>query len=150
LNGGRVLAIQDDSRGKDRVYYCPGIMLWKKSSYSERLLIDVYKYQRNEIINGQVLPDDKTLNFYLNEKSLYHLVTTLDKTEFIIGHRFPFLMAGKNGFKLRRTVAFHANYAKGSKVKNLYLKEALINSGSPMRLLYLAGFLVWRFISSKI
>jgi len=111
LDEARVLAIQDDSPDKNRIYYCPGIMLWKKSPISEKLIRDVYDYQRSEILQGNVFPDDKALNLYLNKESLHHLVTSLDSTEFVIGHRFPFLMAG---------------------------------------ILYLARFLVWRFISSRI
>jgi hypothetical protein len=58
-------------------------------------------------------------------------------------------MAGINGFKFGKTVAFHANYVRGSKVKNLYLKAALMNERSTMRLFYLARFLVWRTFLPK-
>lgn len=150
LKGEKVLAIQDDSRGKDRVFYCPGIMIWRKTPNSEKLIKNIYEYQRDEILLGQVLPDDKALNFYLNKESLHHIVTTLHSKQFVIGHRFPYLMAGVKGFRIRKVVAFHANYARGSKVKNFYLKASLIHPGNPLRLFYLARFLKWRILGNLV
>ena len=144
LKGEKVLAIQDDSRGKDRVFYCPGIMIWRKTPNSEKLIKNIYEYQRHEILLGQVLPDDKALNFYLNKESLHHLVTTLNRKKFVIGHRFPYLMAGVKGFRMRNVIAFHANYTKGSVVKKLYIKGALLNSKNPVRLLYFGRFIFLR------
>ena len=150
LKGEKVLAIQDDSRGKDRVFYCPGIMIWRKTPNSEKLIKNIYEFQRDEILLGQVLPDDKALNFYLNKESLHHLVTTLNRKLFVIGHRFPYLMAGVKGFRIRKVVAFHANYARGSKVKNFYLKASLIHPGNPLRIFYLARFLKWRILGNLV
>jgi hypothetical protein len=61
-----------------------------------------------------VLLDIKPLDAYLNKESLHHLATTLNSKEFVIGHRFLYLMARIRGLKICKVVAAHAYHAEAA------------------------------------
>jgi hypothetical protein len=142
------LAIQDDSRGDSRKYYCPGIMFWRRSQDSKKTIENIFRFQRSEILKGRIIADDKALNMYLKEKNLYRRIIALESTEFIIGHRFPYLMLGIKGYRFRKFNAFHANYTKGEKNKLKYLQIVSKKTFNLQRYLYLSWFL-WNRLFSK-
>lgn len=72
-----LLAIQDDSRNSNDRFFCPSIMVWRKSSRTIVILDEIYQFQKSRIDEGEWLPDDKALNFYLKQNGLYELVIPL-------------------------------------------------------------------------
>lgn len=144
------LAIQDDSTFDGRRFFCPGIMFWKNSGDSKEFIKAIFEFQKKEIENGTDMPDDKALNYVVQSEELFHKVIPLDKKTFIIGHRFPYLMSGINGFRLRNAIAFHANYVSGSQLKQTYMRGALSRPFSPFRIVYLINFLYQRVLRQKV
>lgn len=143
------LAIQDDSTFDGRTYFCPGIMFWRNSGESKELIKAIFEFQKKEIENGTDMPDDKALNYVIQSEDLFQKVIPLDKKTFIIGHRFPYLMGGINGFRLRKFVAFHANYVSGSQLKYRYMRGALNRPFNPLRIFYLINFICHRISRKK-
>jgi hypothetical protein len=144
-----ILAIQDDSTPKGRTFYCPGIMIWNRSQISKQIIRDIYDFQRQEIRSSKIIADDKALNYFIQTNNLHSLVRLLDQKSYVIGHRFPYLMAGINGFSLRRYYAFHANYVSGSKMKLLYLKFSLVHPANPLRYWYVFWF-IWNKLMMRL
>jgi len=136
------LAIQDDSRNSNDRFFCPGIMIWRKSPRAIMILDEIDQFQKSRIDEGEWLPDDKALNFYLKQNGLYELVIPLPDEEYVIGHRLLHLMLGIGKFKLRKMTAFHANYAKGNDLKLKFINASQINTFSLKRFYFIALLLL--------
>jgi hypothetical protein len=138
-------ALQDDSTNA-RNYFCPGIMIWKKTIEAQISLNMIQDFHYNELTTNPFLPDDKAINKWLaldqNDKDLY----VLPRHGFIIGHRIYKLLLGVSGYQFSRLIAFHANYSIGSAEKILKAK-AVIKSlkFKPLRYLYLGNLLLRHF-----
>jgi hypothetical protein len=122
-------ALQNDST-RSREYFCPGIMIWKKSTSAQKILDDIREYHLDALTFDPYLPDDKAMNRWLldgeNMKNLY----VLSSHQFVIGHRIYKLLLGISGYRLSSVVAFHANYSIGSieKMRKLEAVSKSLNS----------------------
>ena len=141
-NSRQILAIQDDSTSEGRTFYCPGIMIWKKTNQSQFMIKEIYDFQKDEISRGNIIADDKALNAFILKNQIEDLVGVLDKKLFVIGHRFPYLLSGVKEFSLRNYYAFHANYVSGGKLKLIYLRAVLVKPYNPIRYCYVLWYVL--------
>lgn len=114
-------ALQNDS-SKFRQFFCPGIMIWKKSDGAKNTLINIKEYHYNALQVDPYLPDDKAINRWLLEGKNLSTMFVLPRQQFVIGHRIYQLLLESAGFKLSNIVAFHANYSIGPKEKILKIQ----------------------------
>lgn len=112
LQSDCLFALQNDST-VSRQYYCPGIMIWKKSSAGFKTLIGLMEFHREQLIEDPYLPDDKAINRWLELSNNRIYLYALPSTIFIIGHRIYHLLLQKNEYELKTFIAFHANYCIG-------------------------------------
>ena len=121
-------AIQVDPRMEKENFFCPGIMFWKRTSASQKVLTSIQSYHADLMQVDKSLADDKALNMWLNIDDHSKYICGLDRYQYIIGHRLPQLLLGISHFKLENFTAFHANYAVGleKKARNIDLASLKI------------------------
>lgn len=141
----KIFFIQDDSTldGK-REFFCPGIMIWKNSRESKIALNSIINFQDERNKNDDLLADDKALNLWLNFEGRVRMLERLPSKKYVIGHRFLWMIIGRKGFNLKKTICFHANYIKGKERKYIILKGASINYFSPLRLYFAIIYIMYR------
>ena len=120
-NGGLAF-IQDDSPLKsEKKHFCTGVMYWKNSEISKGILNELFTAQKQNIQNGNLIPDEPTFNnWYLNSKSSERIISFSNK-EVVIGHRFLHLCTNQDLFNYKSFSCFHANYVVGEARKFLLL-----------------------------
>ena len=118
-------ALQNDSSAS-RLYYCPGIMVWKKTSAGLKTLTSLMEFHQKQLIEDPCLPDDKAINRWLELSNNRRYLYVLPSTNFVIGHRLYHLLLQKSGYRLEKFIAYHANYCIGQyhKLTRLFAVEA--------------------------
>jgi len=106
------------------------------------ILDEIYQFQKSRVDEGEWLPDDKALNFYLKQNGLYELVIPLPVEEYVIGHRLLHLMLGIGKFNLRKMTAFHANDAQGNDLKLKFINASQLNESSLKRFYFIASLIL--------
>ena len=125
INNPQKIQIQDDSWGlTKKQHYCTGIMVWPNSASSIKMTRQIYVFQRNLIIQGNLIPDEPAFNGFINKRNTTNLITPLNKDSFIIGHRVKALLRKEKGI-LDAATAYHANYFVGNYQKKIVLKTVL-------------------------
>jgi hypothetical protein len=125
INNSKKIQIQDDSWKLTRKqHYCTGIMVWPNSTSSKKMTKQIYTFQRNLIIQGNLIPDEPAFNGFINQYNTTNLITPLNKDSFIIGHRAMALLRKEKGV-LDAATAYHANYFVGNYQKEIVLKTVL-------------------------
>jgi hypothetical protein len=125
ISNSKKIQIQDDSwelTGKQ--HYCTGIMVWPNSDSSIKMTRQIYLFQRNLIIQGNLLPDEPAFNTFINKYDNTNLIAPLNKDIFIIGHRAKAILKKDKGV-LDAATAYHANYFVGNYQKKIVLKTVL-------------------------
>ena len=141
------LLIQDDSTlDGSRQFYCPGIMIWKNSTESKNIIKEVFEIQKKEIDSGVPFPDDKALNYWINQNENRKKIKGLPTDLFIIGHRILWLLIGIRGFSLKKTVAFHGNYSVGIKEKTKLMEAASLSHLSFKRIYFAVDFILRKYV----
>jgi hypothetical protein len=115
-NQEKSFAIQKDF-AKERIFYCPGIMIWNKDMLALDVLHEIQTFHEKLIKEDETIPDDKAINRWLIMNDNISRMFELDEYKFVIGHRILFLLLGQKKYKLKNLIAFHANYANGIDVK---------------------------------
>lgn len=119
------IQMQDDSwELTKKQHYCTGIMVWPNSASSIKIARQIYRFQRDQIIQGNLLPDEPAFNTFINKFNITNLITPLNKDGFIIGHRVRALLR-KEKTILDAATAYHANYFVGNYQKKIVLKTVL-------------------------
>lgn len=118
---------QDIEPRQDRVFLCPGIMVWKTNSSSKLVLESIRAQHELALKSNPLMPDDKFLNVWASETKNRKLVHKLNQFDYVIGHRLIYLLGDMKGFSLGDFVAFHANYTIGVAKKVRMLKFAGTN-----------------------
>ncbi len=116
LESDYLFALQNDSTAS-RQYYCPGIMIWKKSTSSYKTLIEIMEFHRKQLNEDPSLADDKAINRWLELSNNRSYLYVLPADMFVIGHRVYDLLFQKSGYGLKQLIAFHANYCIGPSQK---------------------------------
>ena len=99
-------------------------MVWPNSASSKKITKQIYTFQRNLIIQGNLIPDEPAFNGFINQYNTTNLITPLNKDSFIIGHRVIALLRKEKGI-LDTATAYHANYFVGNYQKRIVLKTIL-------------------------
>jgi hypothetical protein len=125
IKNPKKIQIQDDSwELTKKQHYCTGIMVWPNSTSSKKITKQIYTFQRNLIIQGNLIPDEPAFNGFINQYNATNLITPLNKDIFIIGHRVIALLRKEKGI-LDAATAYHANYFIGNYQKKIVLKTIL-------------------------
>ena len=125
LDKPKKIQIQDDSwESNKKLHYCTGIMVWPNSTRSIKITSQIYRFQRDQIMKGNLLPDEPAFNTFINKFNIMNLITPLNKDNFIIGHRVTALLR-KEKTILDAATAYHANYFVGNYQKGIVLKTVL-------------------------
>jgi len=116
------IQIQDDSwELTKKQHYCTGIMIWPNTPISKKITKQIYIFQRNQIMQGVLLPDEPAFNTFIHKFNIINLIFPLDKNSFIIGHRVKALLTKEKRI-LHAATAYHANYFAGNYQKKIVLK----------------------------
>jgi hypothetical protein len=119
------IQIQDDSwESSKNLHYCTGIMIWPNTNNSIKFTRQLYKFQKNQIQIGNLLPDEPAFNTFIHKNDMKDQVIPLRKNDFLIGHRAIELITREKNI-LRSAAAYHANYFIGDKQKTIVLKTIL-------------------------
>ena len=123
LVGSKNAAIQQDFN-KLGSKFCTGIMAWKNTILSKKLISEIRQFNLEILVKNPSLTDENALNsWYKRSKSKDYFIF-LPTEKFIIGHRIIHLILGISGFNLKKFVAFHANYCIGEVNKSIMLDIA--------------------------
>jgi len=129
LKSAKMFAIQEDFNNKTgRIFFCPGIMLWRNTLESQEVLNMLVEIHKASSSSGKPMPDDKVLNGLIVSEDMFNIVYVLPRHKFVIGHRIIDLVAQFNGFKLENTICYHANYSTSEKVKLTRMSASLLSS----------------------
>jgi hypothetical protein len=141
--------IQDDSpRHTAKEHFCTGVMYWKNSKESEKILLELFENQKKDIKLGKLVPDEPTFNRWFKKSNRPRGIEPLFKNEVVIGHRFVDLCMRRNSFDFKDFSAFHANYVVGENRKALLLRSLLYRINGNYKWLYgLSQFLRWKLVS---
>lgn len=117
-----VAYIQDDSPLESgKKHFCTGVMYWKNSELSKKVLSGLFAAQKQNIQNRNLIPDEPTFNRWYRDGKNNEEIKAFSKTEVVIGHRFLNLCTNQNAFNYRSFSCFHANYVIGETEKFLLL-----------------------------
>jgi hypothetical protein len=103
-------------------YFCTGIMYWPASISNIELSLKLFKYQKQKIMEGNLIPDEPAFNNYITQEKIIDKIIPLSKDLFLIGHRIRKLLTSEN-FILKQAFAYHANYFVGDFQKTIVLKS---------------------------
>jgi hypothetical protein len=145
-----LFAIQQDAKSKKgAAFLCPGIMVWKTSTRASEILKSVRIYHEKLLQDNPIMPDDKALNLWVSKQRNADFLTKLNRHEYVIGHRLSALLLGLQGFRIRKVIAYHANYAIGLSSKSQLLHFASTPAKNVILRLYRALYLYARKIYSR-
>jgi hypothetical protein len=124
-------AVQQDRVPRtERVFLCPGIMVWKTNSHARAALASIRTRHELALKSNPLTPDDKLLNVWASETKNRKYIYMLSQFDYVIGHRLIYLLADAQDFQLGAYIAFHANYAIGIAKKVRMLKFAGTNKSN--------------------
>jgi len=114
--------IQDDSPLKsEKKHFCTGVMYWKNSKMSKKILDELFIAQKLYIQSGNLIPDEPTFNRWYRDQQISEGVKAVSEKEVVIGHRFLSLCVNRSPFNYKSFSCFHANYVVGEARKFLLL-----------------------------
>lgn len=144
-------AVQQDSVNHgDRVYLCPGIMVWKTTDAARGALENIRQSHEMMLIENPTMPDDKALNVWSSMPENKDSYVLLSPYHFVIGHRLLHLLLSLRGFKHSNFIAYHANYTVGLTNKSKLLNAVRKSERGLVIRIFFASYLLLAKMSKKV
>ena len=128
LNTTTSMVVQSDSSQERPGWSCTGIMAWMSTEKNILEIENLRNLQLSQIKSGYFQDDEDTFNQYTGRPVVSLKFSRLPKEGFVVGKDFLKLVLKRQGFNLRTTFCFHANYLTGlnRKSESLHAVESLI------------------------
>ncbi len=146
----RCAVFQDDSN-ESGTKFCTGIMVWKNTVLSRKLLDKVNHYNIQLLKTSPRATDENAVNNLYRSSVEFNHFSSLPIKEYVIGHKLMQLILNRYPYRFDSFTAFHANYCVGLDKKTFLLRIASTNELSffmKLRaLLVIIGIKLWNRLS---